>query len=580
MILIQETKERYGYHFDELSLYNTKLIIVQCDFCGGITERPKSSITLQRKKSLKDTCGKSECRNRKLSETKLLKSGVELGSRRCSMCKEIKLLNSHNFNKAGKRGFRHQCVVCTRIKYHNTKRLITEKIYSFDEAKEIYDKNLEDRSALLPPNFFERIENKNEFFDYIFKVKTDMYKERFTNFNQNFVTKYKLHSYVHKHKSLYEFINKLYPSYIMPWELKKATQHYWKDDNNVRYALEWFIMKLFEDNVIESLCDLPKITTYKLFEEYKLGGLLSRRFNASPFQAINFLYPDKFSWHQFNVPKGYYSKKENRINIINLFIETLIQKGDINSIEEIPLKVNISTFDKYGFKNFLLHCYQGVSFSAFNDYFPGKWKIWEFKSCPTGFWESNENVKDALLWFIDRLRQDGKLRNINELPKILGWDLLQEYNISTIFKNRDNVYKCLLELFPLDLNKDMFSSLSASDGTRCDSMEEVLIYNFLLSNNIPIKYTGKKFRIKNKEDGESYCPDWIINDNIIVEYFGLYTVKKYNNSLLENYREKTHRKVKFYNSLEDYKFIPLYKSDLKDNFYGLIEKFNKQGIVL
>lgn len=578
MILIKETEEKYGYHFDELSLYNTKPIIIECDYCGDRTERPKSNVTIQRKKSLKDTCGKSECRNKKLSETKLLKSGVELGSRRCSICKEVKPLNSDNFNKSGKRGYRHQCNTCTKQKYHEIKQLVRDKVYTFEEAKVIYEENLKNRNDLLPPNFYEGIENKNEFFDYIFKIKTNMYNQRFAEFNQHFVLEYKLNSFVHKYKSLYEFINFLYPSYIMPWEFKKVSQSYWKNDNNVRYALEWFIQKLIDDNIINSTNDLPKALTYKLFQKYKLGGLMCRKFNSSPFLAVNFLFPNRFHLHEFFVPKGYYEQKENRMIVIKTFIETLLTKGEINSIEDIPSKVNITVFDKYGYKSFLSHCYQGVSFKAFDDYFPDKWKVWEFKSCPGGFWNDDDNVKNALRWLIDKLSQDEKLNDVADLPKIIGWDILQEYNISTIFKNRENVYKCLLEMYPKELNEDMFNSLVASDGTRCDSMAEVLIHNFLINKNIPIKYTGRKFRIKNEIDGESYCPDWIINDNVIVEYFGLYTEKSYNIPLFDNYREKTHRKIKFYNNLPDNKFIPLYKSDLKNNFKGLIEKFTRLGI--
>ena len=75
----------------------------------------------------------------------------------------------------------------------------------------------------------------------------------------------------------------------------------------------------------------------------------------------------------------------------------------------------------------------------------------------------------------------------------------------------------------------------------------------------------------NKEFNESYIPDFIIKDkNIIIEYFGLYVDK--NHEFIENYKRKTHRKIKYFINIEGYEFIDLYPDDLKNDFEGVRKK--------
>ncbi|MCP1159453.1 hypothetical protein [Bacillus infantis] len=134
-----------------------------------------------------------------------------------------------------------------------------------------------------------------------------------------------------------------------------------------------------------------------------------------------------------------------------------------------------------------------------------------------------------------------------------------------------------------------FHDFVAYDGSICDSLEELNIYEFIkkdlgISNikSIGTLYSGEHiFTLPKNHVDNWYCPDFVIEGekNIYIEYFGLYVEeceKNKENKFLSGYREKTKRKIEFYNSL-DHTFIYIYPSDIKPNMNGLINKI-KNGI--
>lgn len=580
MLLIEETFEKYGYYIEDFTEKSSKNVIVQCDYCGDKTEKPISGYNNQRKNLDKDSCNKKECKGKKLSETKLKKSGVPEGLRRCSKCGEIKELNAENFTKSGfrygKQNYKHACRECSRSDYHSNKELISEKIYNLKEAIEVYEEKLKS-GDILPYNFYNRLEDERGFVDYIFKIKTNAHEGKFRIFNNNFIREYKLNGLIVKYRTIYGIINHFYPDYIQPWELVSSPQGYWNDIENSKRALLWFVEKLFEDKIIQSIEDLPSICTYDLAVKYNLGGLVANKFNHSIFQAIDFIYPNKFKVFEFNLPPKYYKSKENRLNITRAFIGQLLEDKVIDNLEEIPYKINIYTFEKYNLRSFLQHVYQGVSFKALNELFPNKWKVWEFRSCPSGFWNSAENIYDCTDWLVAKLFEDKLINSINELPSVFSYKLFEVYCLASLYSKRKIAYEYLAEKYK-ELSIEDFNLRIANDGTKCLSKQEVILHNLFLENSINAKYCTKKTLFYNDEIGERYSPDWIINDNIIVEYYGLYVDHYHNSSLLRDYRLKTERKNKFYKNLKDFKFIDIYPYDLLNGYEGLKNKFNKENI--
>jgi hypothetical protein len=581
MLLVEETLNKFGYHIDDLSTFSRKKVLVKCDFCDEVIPKPFSNYNIQRKMSDLDSC--MEHRGLKQSLTKKTISGVKDGYRKCCICKEEKELNEENFHwdSKEKNMFKYMCKTCNKEQYHSNKNLITDQIFSLEESIKIYNDAICNSKSLLPYSFFERVENIKGLLDYIFKIKTDMYQSKFKNFNNKFINKYKLYYVVRKFKTIYNFINYYYPDSIKPWDI--TPQGYWDNDENKRTALNWFVSTLLYNKVIDSIDELPKVCSYRLFEKHGFGGLVANYFNSSPYLTLNFLYPSKFNeWEFKQVSNSFYKLQENRQKIMEWFIEQLLKDKIIHSIEGIPSKININTFRKYKIYKFLSVCHSGVSFRAFDEIYPNKWRIWEFKSCPNGFWENKENINDAIKWFTQKLIDDGIIDEIKGLKDVQISKLLSEYSLSSLTKDSSKMYEYLIDTYPDVFTKELLKINEAKDGTKCLSRPEVLIHNLFLENGMNFKYGSKRYRFKNELFNESYLPDWVIKTkekNYIVEYFGLYT-KKGTSKILKDYREKTHRKLDYYKGLVDYGFVGIYVEDLKNNYNGLIQKFSKIGIQL
>lgn len=105
----------------------------------------------------------------------------------------------------------------------------------------------------------------------------------------------------------------------------------------------------------------------------------------------------------------------------------------------------------------------------------------------------------------------------------------------------------------------------AKDNHVCDSASEQIIDDFMFLNNIKHSIHGKyKDFIPNFEGRNK--SDWILDDGVVVEYFGLKKVHKYN--------QRTEKKIKI---LEDnnISYIAIYPEDignLKNIFYKYLIK--------
>lgn len=128
----------------------------------------------------------------------------------------------------------------------------------------------------------------------------------------------------------------------------------------------------------------------------------------------------------------------------------------------------------------------------------------------------------------------------------------------------------------------------ASDGAKCNSNEEVKIYEFvkfkLGIENIKAIGTGYNenyiFKLPENSEDKWYEPDFIIegNDPLFIEYFGLYKDDPKENKMLLDYKNRTLRKINFYNTLS-FKFMYLFPEDVRDSLDGLNKKFKEFGLI-
>jgi len=567
-------REVFQVPIEHLQPRSTAEILVICDYCNKKIYKPFSNYMMQRRLSNKDAC--SECAGKKQSETKrIINKGKT--TKQCNECLRVLEINESNFEK--RRGhFKNTCRQCSNVKL-KIKELNKEKaiFISTKSAKEQYIKSLS-KGSPLPRNFWERVEDQKKILDFIMMDVTDAFENKFKDINHEFIHKYKLNYFYLKFKGLYEFIDYFYPDVWKPWLTnKKVGKQFWKNDNNKRKVIKQFVDTLLEEKIINNIYEIPQVVNYRIMKSYGLGGLC-KVFNYSQYKIFDFFYPGLFNEWDFHLPIGYYRVKEHRIKILQWFINRLLKDKVIDDINDIPDKVNITTFEKYDLKGFLTWVYQGVSFKAFNEVYPGKWEIWEFKSCPTGFWDKESNIKKAINWFLDKLVEDRVILNKKQAGEIRVWKYLQDYKLGSLLKPHYNIYDFLIKHYSHIFNENNLKLNIAKDGTKLLSLEEMTIHNYFINTGYSPEYCGtkRKYLFNDTVNSKSYIPDWILNNNIIVEYFGYYNHSSTSKRFID-YREKTEQKINFYNNLPDYKFIPLFKEDISKNFKGLKEKLNALG---
>ena len=139
----------------------------------------------------------------------------------------------------------------------------------------------------------------------------------------------------------------------------------------------------------------------------------------------------------------------------------------------------------------------------------------------------------------------------------------------------------IYELFPEHkkgaINKQILkfntNILKIYDGIKFSSIEERNVYIFIKNFNINIDKCFRKngYYFYNNKYDEHYIPDYVVNKNIIIEYYGWF-LPSFKNKRILQYIEKTHRKNEYYKSNSDIYFIDLYPADIKNNFEGVRNK--------
>lgn len=154
----------------------------------------------------------------------------------------------------------------------------------------------------------------------------------------------------------------------------------------------------------------------------------------------------------------------------------------------------------------------------------------------------------------------------DELLKQIYNDLSKE-ELEVKFNRSYDSIKIRAHLFNMERAYEIKTEYN---GFVFDSIQELECFKFIESNGLPIVKNRKKFITPNKEDS-NFIPDFMIGDDIIVEYYGLFKEDSQYDVII-NYIEKTKLKNEYYNALEDYEFIAIYPEDLKNNFKGVYDK--------
>lgn len=251
------------------------------------------------------------------------------------------------------------------------------------------------------------------------------------------------------------------------------------------------------------------------------------------------------------------------IKNINISRDYLLNVTYGQLLEECKLKSLIKDrFD--GYYDFICFCYPKYSL-----------KPWEFKKLdvPNGFWNDKFNRFWCIREGLNKLLRDKTISFIEEAIE-LDRDVLGEYMSTSLlyYHTKD----CIIEYFDYIHNSN-YDNVKKYNNIRFDSYQEKQVYKFIFEQMTKdILKCSKKdgFYYSNDEYHENYIPDFYIkidDKTLIIEYFGMYRTD-HPNAIFKEYCNKTKRKIKYYNSLENIYFIDLYPNDLLSGFKGVSEK--------
>lgn len=399
--------------------------------------------------------------------------------------------------------------------------------------------------------------------------------------------------------SPYNLLIFCYPEYnYRQFELKHMPNDYWKDKSNWIDAIDFVLDK--NNLTLEDATNGNSSNIMFL----KFGALITTYFGSLPDLWIWYYGTKNIKlnyWDFATRPNGYWKSKENIVRETRNYCENICDESISPYLKSKNIERLIDWIDKYFTVDKLVK-YKLTSIKGYTETFKllelaypeiTSEKLlfqWDFTGCKK--WNSKKyrakSLRELVLY---RLKlEDLKI----SVPKTLCRANLSSLGYSKFVTVRDeyykdsiNFYEWAIESFPEyknDWSADDFGGVYvAFDGTKCNSNEERILYEFiknnLTSNVIALGYKRDgEYVYKLLEDNQDnkYCPDFAIEGYgkpIIIEYFGMYNYSN-NFDFAVEYNNKTHRKNKFYRGRSDIQYVDIYPSDLKDKFKGVLYKLN------
>lgn len=244
--------------------------------------------------------------------------------------------------------------------------------------------------------------------------------------------------------NIYMAINNAYPNRFKVWELKRrpVDDEFWTDENT-SLALHW----LFEEKLKWSDEDIKEKLNKDTFKKNSLHRLLDVRFNGIVYDALNFIYPNKFKTWELKVASvgngGLRWSDENIQGAIKWLIEDELKWND----EDIKTKLNAKTFNENDLYGLLSNHFKGSPFRAIDAVYPNKFKPWELKQTPCYYW-NKDTIREAGEWLFNE-----KLKwSIDDIRNNISLEILKEYGLYDMVRRhfKRSKYLFLKEIYPND----------------------------------------------------------------------------------------------------------------------------------
>jgi len=440
----------------------------------------------------------------------------------------------------------------------------------------IYEEVLSGARKKFPDGTFQNEDNAKILIRYLFLEKLKLSEADLLGLKLRSILKEYNLIRISQYFNIYEKFKEWFPEFkIYDWYFWDVNISFWNDEN-ILIATDWLINRLIKNNIIHNIDDIPKKLTHKLIYKYRLSSLVNGKFNGILYDYLNYVFPNRWKPFQMNVvQRNYWEDKSKLIEAIRWLI---CDRLNITKREDL-LKLQTKDFNDNNLGAAITHFNCSV-YKAISTAFPElNIREYEMNVIPTNYWKDKQHRISAMKWLIeDILKLD-----LSKVPSTLSYTYIKEcfHKFSLVLDKfyNSNIYLWINEVYPNIFNPLDFKIPLSRDGLKMDSKEEVMIHHCMLDNyDVEVNYygTSRKYKIYNNETGENYIPDWILNNNFILEYFGWFHENRNENILVE-YVNKTYRKIEFYNNYcnkNNMKFIALYPEDLKNNLQGVKEKLN------
>ena len=155
----------------------------------------------------------------------------------------------------------------------------------------------------------------------------------------------KLYTAQKQFNSQYEMVNYSFPEYeIMPWELRKVGNDFWKSDENRLKALLWLSQK--ENIDLENIDEVKEKINSKMVYEY-FGNKALKYSNESLFEFLDLYYKGRYKEWELLSKMGVWT--EDKVKDAVRFV---VKKKKYKTREEIA-SLTVSDYRRYGLEGML-----------------------------------------------------------------------------------------------------------------------------------------------------------------------------------------------------------------------------------
>ena len=179
---------------------------------------------------------------------------------------------------------------------------------------------------------------------------------------------------------------------VLTGNIKQFPDGFWCENNpDLKRNMKECISYLIDEVLHWGIDDVKEKMKTSVLVKNRLSTVAKR---YKLYDVIEVIYGDKIkAWEMVSLPSGFWLEDKNRIN----YIKWVVDKHNIE-IEDIPN--NVSKIGNEIFKNNRL-LYVGYNIvELITEAYPGKFKPWEIKHTKSSFWKDEQNIIDALDWYV------------------------------------------------------------------------------------------------------------------------------------------------------------------------------------